>query len=1039
MNFLRKSALSSATCLQSAALAAALIGLVTATAAQAQTATPADSAEADSAAADEAERTIVVTGSRIQLPNLQSKEPTVTVDSTYIEDRGLTNIADALNEIPGYRGSVTPNGAQATFGQGVNFINTYGLGSNRTLTLLNGRRVVSSNVTTIFGNASPGTQVDLNTIPVILVDRIDRVSVGGAPVYGTDAIAGTVNIILKKRFNGLEVRATTALTGRGDNFRWNITGAGGTNFADGRGNITAAFSYEKVDGVVGNQRGFFRNNLGNTTNPCVTVNAPFCTTTNSIGNLGPVGRTPANDGRVNPGLGYNDTATDGFPGTVLVRNLTIPSLSRGGLISSGSARFNFQFDPNGNLVPYDRGIPYVGLVTQTGAARASGGDGFTFNDFIQLTSDVERINANLFGSFQLTDNVRVFAEGMFFQGKGDELVQQPTFNSTLFGGASAPLTFRVDDPRLTAQARDVLAANGYTTTFQLSRANTDLADLTGSSKNNLYRGVFGFDGDFSIGGRDFNFEVSSNYGRNDFTDYGQQVDQQKFVNAINNCGTTQIVTGTPTAPVADAACQPLDIFGEGRRSQAALGYILTDVVTKTRLEQFVFNANVGGSLFDLFGNPVGFNLGYEHHEEKGAFSPDPFLVAGLGRSVAIAPTSGKYNLDEFFGEVLIPIISPRNEFIFSKLEVFGRYRHTNNSINGGFNSYAYGGSFAPIPDIEFRGNFTRSFRTPAIVELFSPTTNIFTTVPDLCSTANRNSGPVAATRNANCTAFLAEFPNATPLVAASATVPGLSGGNPNLLNEQADSITAGVILRPRFIPGLSVSVDYLDIDLNKPISSLTVAQIAAACFDNSTFDTSDTANANSFCSLIRRDASGQVIADAQNPGVVSGFVNGNRLRVKAWQGTLDYETKLAGLGIPGDLEFAADVFLLTHRVNDITGVAPARSDGILGDPKWQGQLRIRYDNDRWGFSTHVNYIGKQLTSRFDRGPNPNDTREFDHYDPFTTVDAAIWFETADKFRMTLSITNMFDRIGQKYFGYYVPASINDSFGRRFALTVGKRY
>ncbi|NCA02599.1 MAG: TonB-dependent receptor, partial [Sphingomonadaceae bacterium] len=139
----------------------------------AKPATAADSASEEDGGA------IVVTGSRIRLPNLINVEPTVSVSQQYLQDRGLTNVADALNEIPGYRGSVTPAGAQGSFGQGVNFINSYGLGSNRSLTLLNGRRVVSSNVTTIFGNASPGTQVDLNIIPVILVDRIDRVSIGG--------------------------------------------------------------------------------------------------------------------------------------------------------------------------------------------------------------------------------------------------------------------------------------------------------------------------------------------------------------------------------------------------------------------------------------------------------------------------------------------------------------------------------------------------------------------------------------------------------------------------------------------------------------------------------------------------------------------------------------------------------------------------------------------------------------------------------------------------------------------------------------------
>ena len=991
---------------------------------------------------------IVVTGSRIRLPNLTSAEPTVTVSSTYIEDRGLTNIADALNEIPGFRGSVTPQGSQATFGQGVNFINTYGLGSNRTLTLLNGRRVVSSNVTTIFGNASPGTQVDLNTIPVILVDRIDRVSIGGAPVYGTDAIAGTVNIILKKKFTGLEVRATSAITGRGDNFRYNFTGAGGVNFGDGRGNITGALSYEHVDGVLGNDRNFFRKNLGNLTNPCTVVQAGVCTAGNSIAVLGPAGRTPANDGRINSGVGYNDSLTDGFPGSVLVRNVTIPGLSRNGVLINGAGAFNFQFDPSGNLVPYNRGIPYVAALPSL-SARASGGDGFTFNDFIQLTSDIERINANLFATYDLTDNVRFFAEGMFFQGKGNELVQQPTFNSNLFGGASGALTFRTDNPFLTAQARSVLASQGYTTTFSLGRLNADLADLTGSSRNRLYRGVAGFDGEFGIGERSFNYEVSANYGRNDFTDYGQGINQARFVNAINAttnpsgqavCSATQTVTGGGVGvPKADPACVPLNLFGEGRNSQAALDYILQNTVTKTRLEQFVVNANIGGSPFDIFGNPVSFNVGVEHHEEKGAFNPDPFLKAGLGRSEAIAATSGKSKLNEEFAEVLVPLITPNNDFFISKLEAFGRFRHVNNTVNGGFNAYAYGGSFAPIADIEFRGNYTRSFRAPAIVELFSPTTNIFTTVPDLCSSANRNAGSVPTVRAANCAAFLTKFPTATPLAAAGATVPGLSGGNPNLENERANSYSYGVILRPRLIPRLSITADFIHIDLKQPISSLTVATIAGACFDNSSFDAADPANGNAFCSLIKRDANGQVISDALNPGVASGFVNGNRLLVESYQGTIDYSAPLGGVGLPGTLEFGADVFLLTKRINDITGVAPARSDGIVGDPKWQGQARVRYIAKGFGLSTNLNYVGKQLISRFNRGANPNDTREFDHYKPYTTVDFSVYVETADKFRMTLSVTNLFDRIGQKYFGFYIPGAISDAFGRRLALTVGKKF
>ncbi len=1044
MNLIRKSALSRTTCLHSAAFAAALLaaGFATPTYAQEGSATPPAEDDATigepavNADGSDASTGIVVTGSRIRLPNLSSKEPTLTVNAQYLEDRGITNVADALNEIPGFRGSVTPNGGQGSFGQGVNFINSFGMGSNRTLTLLNGRRVVSSNVSSIFNNAAFGTQVDLNVIPTILIDRTDRVSIGGAPVYGSDAIAGTVNIILKRKFEGFRVLANTGITERGDNHRYSIQGAGGLNFADGRGNITFAGGYERINGMLFNDRDFFRLNLGNLSNPTSALAAT----------LGPVGRSPLNDGRINSGIGFNDSTTDGFPGNVLVRGVTIPSLTRGGLITSGSQQYSLAFDPTGNLVPFNRGTLYGAAITGA-ASRASGGEGFNFNDYSQITSDIQRINANVFLNFDLTDNIRLFGEGMYFRGKGNELVQQPTFNSTLFGGVSGALTFQTANPFLNTQARGVLGANGYTS-FRLSRANADLADLTGFSENDLYRGVFGVDGTFKMGEREFNFEVSTTYGRNTFADFGQNINQQNFVNAINVttngsgqivCTTTQNVTGTPTAPVADANCVPLNLFGEGLASPAARAYVIQQTSAQSMQEQWVVNANIGGSPFDIFGNPVGFNVGYEHRLEKSQFTPDSFFQGGLGRSVAILPTGGEYNLDEVFGEVFVPLVSPDNDFIFSKLEGYGRIRYVDNTVNGGFTAWAAGGAFAPIRDVEFRGNFTRSFRAPAVTELFAPRTNIFATVPDLCSPASIGAGPVPTVRTANCTAFLTRFPTATPLAASLATVPGISGGNPNLDNEKADSYTLGAIVRPRFIPGLSIAVDYLNIRLTNPISNLSAATIAGGCFDNTDFDTSDPANGNSFCSLIRRDATGQVVVDPLNPGVTTGFVNGKQIKFSGFQGVLDYETKLDAIGLSGTLELGVDVFYVENRLVDITGVAPAESHGVVGDPVWQGQARVRYSTDDWGMSTNLNYVGTQLLSRFNRGLSPNDTREFDNYKPYTTVDMSIWLKTEDKFRFQITVTNLLDRIGQEYFGVFIPGSINDSFGRRFTLSVSKTF
>jgi outer membrane receptor protein involved in Fe transport len=1000
------------------------------------------------------EQVITVTGSRIRRPgNFEALEPTVTVDAQYIEDRNLTNVADALNELPGFRGSVTPAGAQGSFGQGVNFVNNFGLGSNRTLTLVNGRRFVSSNVPTLFNQGSQGTQVDLNVIPSILVDHIDTVSVGGAPVYGSDAISGTVNIVLRTNYEGLQVSALSGITEEGDNFRYNLSGVGGMNFAGGRGNISASLSYDNERGVLFNQRGFLVDNLGNVTNPSSAAAA-------GLGRA--PGITVLNDGRVNTAIGFNDSDTDGFPGTVLARDVTIPFLTYGGLITAANAAGagavrNFQFDPNGNLVPFARGIPFPGI-------NASGGDGFRFNDFSQITSNLERTIGNLFVNYEFSPALRFFAEGTYFHSRGDELVQQPTFNSNLFGGTSGPLTFDLSYPFLTQQARDTLAANGVTI-FQVSRASTDLADVTGFSKNNLYRAVIGLRGDFQIWGRDFNYEVSGNYGRTEITDVGQDLNAQHFINAVNVtevngqivCTTTPSVQAAPGGtPIADPACVPLNLLGGQRASQAARDYVIQTSITRSRLVQKVFNANIGGSFFDVWGGPVSFNAGYEHREESGAFVPDEFQQQGLGRSVAIAPVSGSYNVDELFGEALIPLVEPANHVpAIDKLELFARGRYVDNTVNGGFFSWTLGGSWAPIRDIEFRGNFTKSFRAPAITELFLPVSNAFNTVPDLCSPAAQTQGPDPETRQRNCVAFLAAFPNATPLFAASATVPVQSGGNPALQNETANSYTFGVIARPRFIPGLTFSADYVRIRIDDPIANLTIAQIASACFDNPNFNTADPANGNAFCSLIRRnpagtigllpdgtqgDIGGQVIVDPANPAVSSGFVNGNRIDFSGIQGSVYYETSLSGIGVPGRVSAQSDWLYVRRRLIDNTGVAPQRSDGILGDPKWSGQLNLRYFDRDFGILGSINYVGRQLFARTPRADtSPSDIREFDHLRAYATVNTSVYFNINERMRLTLSVTNLFNHQGQDYLGVLIPASYTDLLGRRYAASVRMRF
>lgn len=1013
--------------------------------AQQQEPVPADTINADGTVSGDSDGTIVVTGTRIRLRNLQELQPTVTLDRQYLDERNLTNLADALNENLAFRGSTTPGGAQGSFGQGTNFVNNLGLGTNRTLTLVNGRRFVTSNVPTQFTNASGGDQVDLNVINTLLVDHVDNVSIGGGSIYGSDAISSTVNVILRSRFNGLTVNSTSGITDRGDAYHYSASFLAGHDFLDGRLNITGAYQHDRQDGLVFNDRSFFRDNLGATTNPSTAQAAALGRTAAGI--------TALNDGRVNTNFGYNNSATDGNPGTIQIKNLSYYYLTTGGLLTatngSAAAAYSYQFDPSGNLVPFNRGILFL-------APIASGGDGFRLNDYSQITTPLTRDIGNLFLSYDASDALKFYAEGEYFHSAADQLVTQPTFNSNLFVGASEPLLFRSTSPFLTAQAKQQLAALGVTL-FNVSRASVDLADTSGRSETNLYRGVLGVRGDFKIGGRSFNYDVYGNYGQTRVLDTRQDVNAQNFVNAVNvttdatgnivcNPNVTAAASALPGfAPKADAACVPLNLLGQGRSSAAARAYVISQDSTLSILTQTDFVANVGGSPFSLLGNDVGFNVGVEHRRESGSFTPDAFQQAGLGRSVAILPVAGRYIVNEAYGEVTAPIVTPNNGYRFlSMLTLNGSGRYVHNSVNGGFFAWAAGGSIGFVKDLTFRGNYTRSFRAPSIIELFQPLSNAFSSVPDLCSPGNINGGSAPAIRARNCAAFLKAYPNATPLDAASATVPAQSGGNLALRNEVSNSWTFGAILQPRWIRGLSLSADWLHYDITDPISNLTVATIASACFDNTNFNLADPANGNAFCSQIRRyapgtgkaanggDNGGQVVADPLNPGVKSGYVNGNRILLSAIEGSINYSTLLTGIGLPGRFEFNTDLVYIRRRLVDITGVAPVRTDGTVGDPKFSFNSTMRYIGDVVGGSVSVIFIGQQSATRTALSP---DLREFNMLDPYATVNSSIFFNVQKRFRLTLSVTNLLDRIGQQYYGYYPTGLISDAIGRRYTAGV----
>ncbi len=1033
-------------------LSASLLALATATAHAQETPVPAlpqDPPAADEQEGDETDQTgnaadtaqaagddaIVVTGSRIPRAGFDTLEPATVVDSEYIQDRGLTNVADALNELPGFGTPSSPAGEQNAFGAGANFVNLYGLGTQRTLTLLNGRRVVSANGASSFSGANPGVQVDLNIITTQLVSRVENISVGGAPTYGSDAIAGTTNVIFRRDFSGQELQVTNGITERGDGWRYNASIAVGRNFAGGRGNITLSGSIDHQDGVFAIDREFFQEAFFFAANPTEAQAATI------------PGRTPANDGRVDPTVPFQMTAAatpDGIPNNVLIRNSRLPQSNDNGVLFpatgattiSGSRLRGFgpnqttylQFARGGNIVSYDPGIPF--------GSTFSGGQGNFPAENSQITSELDRRAATLLAHYDITDNITVFFEGIYYSADarelGDSADVQGGFLTT---GVSGMLTFRNDYPLLSQQARDTLAANGITS-FRFSRNLDDLFRRATSSESELIRGVVGFEGEFELGGRTFNWEVSANYGRYESTYFRTQLNQQKFVNAVNVvrntagqvvCSPTEVPTltygagsaATEFLPVADPACVPLNLFGEGSASPEAIDYITDETTARSRQEQQVYNANLGGSLFDVWGGPVSFNLGYEHRREEAEFTPDDFQLLGLGRSVAIVPTSGSFTTNELFGEVLIPLIGRDNEIpLLYGLDLTGKVRYVHNTVNGGFFAYTVGAQWRPFRGLEIRGNYTRSLRAPAITELFLPLSERFVTVTDPCASSQTGNGTNPAIRLRNCQALYAQSNITLPFSPTSSGVRGTQQGDPDLENETSRAYSIGAVWQP--IRNLTLSVDYINIEIDNVIARLTESQIATSCYDDPDFDVGNAAQGNIYCALITRAASGQIT------NVDSRYVNGEFLNFSGITANLLYQQNLGNYGVA---RLAVRFYSPQRFETTNTGITIENPIGEIGFSKTQVLANIGWDIGPVGITWQTRYVG---SVRYDNTftAESQDVLEVPAY---WLHNAGLQFRVSEAFELRFAVTNLFDREpAPQSFGY-------DVLGRRYSATAKVRF
>ncbi len=962
MNFINKTRL-----LQTSVLSSLLLGLGGIAHAQDGQVEQVEQVPAYEADNDE----VVVTGSRIRRPDLNTAFPTLVVDQDTFEKNAFTNIASALQQIPAFGTGTTPNGGQGA-NVGVNFVDFLGLGSQRTLTLVNGRRFVSSNV------AGTGAQVDFGVIPIGLVERIDTVGVGGAPTYGSDAIAGTINVILKEDFEGLETSFQFGESERGDADTFQYQFLVGANSDNGKGNVTFSAEYNRDTGLNQSDR------------PEIYINE-------ARAELVAQGSGLFADVAIPSGVDASvfDTDGDGILDNVnrIINpngeSVNIQLFTDGGIISPtatlipsfGIGAFGgefFAFNTDGSLTTIQPGV-----TPPSGAFRSLGGfENDFFVNTTQIRSPVDRINFGSTFNYQINDLVKFKGDFQFAHGSAVELANQGGFQTFVFGGTSGAVEFTPSNPFLTDQARSVLVDDiglAPDDTFFLSRFNNDL--LNGGEvtrESNLFRLAGGFEGDFSIGERDFYWDIGGTVGQSDITTQTLLLNNQRFLNAIDaviDPATGQIACAVTVANEPDlvgnglsetssdvTACEPLNLFGDGVATPEAIDFVQQRGVSVDGINQSVFSANFGGDLFALPAGDVAFSVGYEERRDSASFETGGAVEVGLGRAAAVPDTGGRTSTEEYYGEVYVPIVSPDLNIPFVEvLEAGAQVRNIDNSQAGKFTAYTIEGTYKPVQDLTFRGNYTESLRAPSLIELFSPVLTSFQFADDPCDARFIGDNP---NRVANCAA-VGIGPGFESNV-VGATAQGSQGGNPNLTNEEAEAFTIGAVLQPRWIPGLTIQADYINIEIADLIGAQTLENNLETCFDA---DPSDFPNVA--CGSFTRDAGGQVV------DFTSGQLNADNAEYQFLNLRADYGFEVADLynllggsaqSDYGNFNIDLNAFHVIQRDEVFAGVEADNTIGNFGDPRWSGTADFTWQKDGlrafwrtiWQDRTLLSPSGEQL-------------------------------------------------------------------------------
>ncbi|MEO1201743.1 MAG: TonB-dependent receptor [Pseudomonadota bacterium] len=787
---------------------------------------------------------VTVTGSRIVNRNANSPSPVAIVNASDIQSVGTIRVEDLLNDLPQVSPSETTGKANEATGTAT--IDLRGLGAERTLVLINGRRLA-------YGSPTAAA-ADVNQVPAQLVERVDVLTGGASAVYGADAVAGVVNFILKDNFEGVQVdfQAGAFQSQNDDSYvegvlnqfnqpvpgsafdgeSYNLNVMIGANMGDGRGNVTGYFTYRKQEEVLQGER--------------ISSACAF--------------------GQTNGG---NDFTCSG----------------------SSGATFPTRFTPAGPVaVPFD-----VTIDEATGNLRPfqDPEDRYNFapiNNYIQPN---ERYSFGAIGHYDINDRVTGYVE----LGFTDNLMVDQIAPTGIFGGQTTVIN--CDNPFLTADMVTTFCTNnGFGPTddaaVQIRRRNVEGGGRRNAIRHTSYRAIGGIRGNLDDV---WSYDASAQYSA---LTYSNQADNFFNIDRVVNALEVRIDPNTnqPACQVAidgsDTSCVPYNPFGVGTVTQGALDYMAAPGFRGGAITQTIFNGTVTGDLGEygikspFAGEGIISVFGVEWREETLEQTND-FLIGSGALGNPRADVIGGIAVREAFAEFSIPLIQDAS--FAQDLTFTGAYRFSDfYRTTGDQNTYAAGLAWQPIDDVRLRAQFQRATRSPNPIELFAPQNRFEFNLSQLPNGAfDPCAGPNPARSFEECARTGVTQAQYGQILIVGPQFNNLTGGNEDLMVETSDTVTIGAIFTPRFIDGLTLSIDYFDITVDDFIGTVPESISLDNCLDN---------NDPFFCSLIVRDPVTGALAGNENAFVIATNVNTGSLKTSGFDilGTYEFDVSDGNYG-----------------------------------------------------------------------------------------------------------------------------------------------